>query len=124
MITRPRGSKDVHELSISKEEFERKERDHEAIYSGHIRNRRPRDYSHLPPEEEHVKKVIQEVGDRDSFTCVVITGIPQEHAKYLKYNLRVWSRQLAHIYHYYLHGPQGNQKNDDQSRAPSPLQPD
>ena len=40
MITRPRGFKDVHELMISKEEFEQKEKNREAIYTGYIRNRK------------------------------------------------------------------------------------
>ena len=39
MITKTRSSKDVHELTISKEEFERKEKNREAIYTGYIRNR-------------------------------------------------------------------------------------
>lgn len=39
MITKTKASKDVHELTISKEEFERKEKNREAIYTGYIRNR-------------------------------------------------------------------------------------
>ena len=42
MITKPRGYQDVHELVISKEAFEERERNHEAIYSGYIRNRKVR----------------------------------------------------------------------------------
>lgn len=40
MISRPDTSRDVHELTISKEEFEQKEKNKEAIYSGFIRNRK------------------------------------------------------------------------------------
>ena len=40
MITRGHGSKDVHEMRISKDDFEQKEKNHEAIYSGYIRNRK------------------------------------------------------------------------------------
>jgi hypothetical protein len=40
MISRPQGSKDVNELIISKEEFEKKERNNEDIYSGFIRKRK------------------------------------------------------------------------------------
>ena len=39
MITKAKNSKDVHELTISKEEFERKEKNKEDIYSGFIVNR-------------------------------------------------------------------------------------
>lgn len=40
MISKPRDSCDVHELIISKEEFEKREKNNEAIYSGYIRNRK------------------------------------------------------------------------------------
>ena len=40
MISKAKDSKDVHELIISKEEFEEKEKNKEAIYSGYIRNRK------------------------------------------------------------------------------------
>lgn len=40
MISKPRGYPDVHELTISKEDFEQKEKNKEAIYSGWIRNRK------------------------------------------------------------------------------------
>ena len=39
MISKSNMSRDVHELVISKEEFEEKEKNKEAIYSGYIRNR-------------------------------------------------------------------------------------
>ena len=40
MITKTDNCADVHELCISKEEFERKEQRRESIYSGQIYNRR------------------------------------------------------------------------------------
>jgi hypothetical protein len=40
MITRPAGSHDVHELIISKEEFEKREKNNQSIYSGVIHNRK------------------------------------------------------------------------------------
>ena len=40
MITKTGNCADVHELCISKEEFERKEQRRESIYSGQIYNRR------------------------------------------------------------------------------------
>ena len=43
MISKAKTSKDVHELLISKDEFERREKNHEAIYTGYIRNRKVRD---------------------------------------------------------------------------------
>ncbi|KAK3701990.1 hypothetical protein RRG08_017880 [Elysia crispata] len=108
MISKPKDSKDVHELSISKEEFERKERMHQSIYTGYIRNRQPGDASHLSPDDDHVARLINEEADRDNFTAVVIQGINVQHITFLKYNFHMWTRQLAHIYHFYLHGPNGN----------------
>ena len=40
MISRPKGSFDVHELVISKEEFEKREKNNKSIYSGVIHNRK------------------------------------------------------------------------------------
>lgn len=40
MISKPAQSQDVHELVLSKEDFEKKEKNKEAIYSGYIRNRK------------------------------------------------------------------------------------
>ena len=42
MITRPTGSPDVHELILSKEDFESKAMNNEDIYSGFIHNRKVR----------------------------------------------------------------------------------
>ena len=40
MITKTKDCADVHELCLSTEEFQRKERNKESIYSGSIHNRR------------------------------------------------------------------------------------
>ena len=42
MITKPASSPDVHELILSKEEFERKEENKEDVYKGTILNRKVR----------------------------------------------------------------------------------
>ena len=44
MVTKPKDSRDVHELAISKEQFERREKNRESIYSGFISNRPVRSY--------------------------------------------------------------------------------
>ena len=43
MISKPKGSFDVHELIISKEEFEKREKNNQSIYSGVIHNRKVSD---------------------------------------------------------------------------------
>lgn len=40
MISKPANSQDVRELILSKEDFEKKERNKEPVYSGYIRNRK------------------------------------------------------------------------------------
>ncbi|XP_068566073.1 structural maintenance of chromosomes flexible hinge domain-containing protein 1 isoform X2 [Cebidichthys violaceus] len=108
MITKPLGSPDVHELVLSKEEFERRERDKEEIYSSVIKNRKPGDSSHVNKDEERgLHALIAEESGKESFTAVVITGVLPEHIAFLKQDFLVWTRQLAHIYHYYIHGVNG-----------------
>ncbi|XP_060099927.1 structural maintenance of chromosomes flexible hinge domain-containing protein 1 [Heteronotia binoei] len=112
MISKPADAQDVHELILSKEDFEKKERNKEAIYSGYIRNRKPSDSSHIDNDDERfLHNLILEEKNKESFTAVVITGVQPDHVLYLKNNFYLWTRQLAHIYHYYIHGPKGNENN-------------
>ncbi|XP_070535302.1 structural maintenance of chromosomes flexible hinge domain-containing protein 1-like [Ptychodera flava] len=110
MISKPCDSKDVHELTISKEEFERREKNREAIYSGYIRNRKPGDSSHVASEDEIVHSLIKEEIGKRSFTAVIITGISPQHIQYLRNDFKGWCRHMVHIYHYYIHGPRGNEE--------------
>ncbi|KAL1270536.1 hypothetical protein QQF64_029552, partial [Cirrhinus molitorella] len=111
MISKPAGSPDVHEFVMSKEDFEHKEMNKQDIYSGFIRNRKPGDYSHVNVnEEQFLQTIVTEEYGKESFTAVVITGIQQEHVTYLKHNFSLWTRELAHTYHYYIHGVDGNDK--------------
>ncbi|ROL42214.1 Structural maintenance of chromosomes flexible hinge domain-containing protein 1 [Anabarilius grahami] len=111
MISKPAGSPDVHEFVMSKEDFERKELNREDIYSGFIRNRKPGDCSHVNViEEQFLRSIVIEEDAKESFTAVVITGIQPEHVVYLKQYFSLWTRELAHTYHYYIHGIDGNDK--------------
>ncbi|XP_030908704.2 structural maintenance of chromosomes flexible hinge domain-containing protein 1 [Melopsittacus undulatus] len=110
MISKPAESHDVHELVLSKEDFEKKEKNKEAIYSGYIQNRKPSDSTHITSDDERfLHNLISEERDKESFTAVVITGVQPDHMQYLKNYFHLWTRQLAHIYHYYIHGPKGNE---------------
>ncbi|XP_005042005.1 PREDICTED: structural maintenance of chromosomes flexible hinge domain-containing protein 1 [Ficedula albicollis] len=112
MISKPATSQDVHELVLSKEDFEKKEKNKEAIYTGFIQNRKPSDSTHITNDDERfLHNLISEERDKKSFTAVVITGVQPDHMQYLKNNFHLWTRQLAHIYHYYIHGPKGNETN-------------
>ncbi|RMX48106.1 hypothetical protein pdam_00002687 [Pocillopora damicornis] len=121
MITKSRDCSDIHELCISQAEFERREKKKQSIYGGAILNRRAGDHQHIPEDEESVKKLVEEEVQKESFTAVVITGIAPEHILYLKTHFKQWCRQLAHIYHYYIHGPRGNEKPVGRGTTASPF---
>ncbi|KAI4890516.1 hypothetical protein NFI96_011443 [Prochilodus magdalenae] len=109
IVSKPIGSPDVHEFVMSKEDFEQKEKNKEEIYSGIIRNRKPGDCSHVRVDEERfLQSLILEEQDKESFTAIVITRVQPEHVTYLKQDFALWTRELAHIYHYYVHGIHGN----------------
>eukprot|EP00057_Strongylocentrotus_purpuratus_P019491 XP_011673965.1 PREDICTED: structural maintenance of chromosomes flexible hinge domain-containing protein 1 [Strongylocentrotus purpuratus] len=122
MISKPKYSKDVHEMTVSKEEFERREKNKEDIYKGIIHNRQPGEGSDVSPENEILQKLVKEEEGKENFTHVVITSINSDHMKFLKEDFSSWSTLLAHIYHYYIHGPQGNQSHlsNSMGRTPSP----
>lgn len=58
MISKSRGACDVHELTISKEEFEKREKNNEAIYSGYIRNRKVSRGAYSAFLSENLKDII------------------------------------------------------------------
>ncbi|XP_053268634.1 structural maintenance of chromosomes flexible hinge domain-containing protein 1 [Pleuronectes platessa] len=112
MITKSVGCPDVHELILSKEDFKRKEENKEDIYKSVIKNRKPGDRSHaIKADERFLHSLIAEEPGKDSFTAVVITGIRPEHVAFLKQDFKVLTRQLAHTYHYYIHGVNGNDQS-------------
>lgn len=121
MITKSKGCNDIHELCISQAEFERRETMRESIYGGAILNRRAGDHNHVPADEANVKQLIEEEKEKNSFTAVVITGIKQERIAYLKTHFKQLCRQLSHIYHYYIHGPRGNDFQVGRVRTASPF---
>ncbi|XP_063062611.1 structural maintenance of chromosomes flexible hinge domain-containing protein 1 [Engraulis encrasicolus] len=123
IITKPATSPDVHEFVMSKEDFERKAKNKEDIYCGVIRNRKAGDSAHIVAEDElFLRSLIAEEDGKDSFTAVVITGIQSDHITYLKQHFHLWTRELAHIYHYYVHGIHGNELS--QSSKDNPPQSD
>ncbi|XP_060949719.1 structural maintenance of chromosomes flexible hinge domain-containing protein 1 [Limanda limanda] len=109
MITKSVDCPDVHELILSKEDFKRKEENKEDVYTSVIKNRKPGDRSHvIKNDERFLRSLIAEEPVKESFTAVVITGVRPEHVAFLKQDFKVLTRQLAHTYHYYIHGVHGN----------------
>ncbi|ETE57868.1 Structural maintenance of chromosomes flexible hinge domain-containing protein 1, partial [Ophiophagus hannah] len=95
MISKPADFQDVHELVLSKEDFEEKVKNKEPVFSSHIRNRKPSDSSHIVNvDERFLHPLIKEEEGRDSFTAVVITGVQPDHVKYLKESFHHWIKEL------------------------------
>ncbi|XP_073343954.1 structural maintenance of chromosomes flexible hinge domain-containing protein 1 [Pagrus major] len=118
MISKPAGSPNVHELILSEEEFKRKERNKEEVYNGIITNRMPGNSSHVKNDDERfLHALIAEESGKESFTAVVITEIRPDHITFLKKDFKVWTRQLAHIYHYYIHGVNGNDMSSSSTNS-------
>ncbi|KAM4544117.1 structural maintenance of chromosomes flexible hinge domain-containing protein 1-like [Fundulus diaphanus] len=117
MISKSVSCPYVHELVLSKEEFQKKEQNKEDVYEGTILNRKPGDFSHITNNEAFLRGIIKEETTKDSFTAVVITGLSPKHTNYLKEGFDECTRQLAHIYHYYIHGVDGNCKTDNSQRS-------
>ncbi|XP_069368822.1 structural maintenance of chromosomes flexible hinge domain-containing protein 1 [Paralichthys olivaceus] len=118
MITKPVDCPDVHELVLSKEDFKRKEQNKEYVYQSVIRNRKPGDPSHVIKNSEcFLRSLIAEENGKKSFTAVVITGIKPQHINFLKHSFNVLTRQLAHTYHYYIHGVNGNDPSSSSTNS-------
>ncbi|XP_028289871.1 structural maintenance of chromosomes flexible hinge domain-containing protein 1 isoform X2 [Gouania willdenowi] len=108
MITKTESSPDVHELVISEEDFMSKESKNEDVFSGTIKNRRPGDSTHITKNDENfLHSIIAAEQGKKSFTAVVITGIKPKNITFMKEEFDVLTRQLSHIYHYYIHGVNG-----------------
>ena len=114
---------DIHELCISKDEFERREAQHEAIYTDYIHNRKPGDGSHYGNDDHYLNQLVKEETKRENFTAVVCQGVHDYHITDLKNSFRRLCTQLAHIYHYYIHGPDGNTMKEESASANRPSTP-
>ncbi|KAM9713045.1 structural maintenance of chromosomes flexible hinge domain-containing protein 1 [Menidia menidia] len=117
MITKSASSPEVHELILSKTEFERREENNEDVYKGTIVNRKTGDSSHVSKDDSFLRDVIAEETEKESFTAVVITGVKKDHVEYLKKNFHKLATELAHVYHYYIHGVDGNDKRKASKRS-------
>ncbi|XP_029313476.1 structural maintenance of chromosomes flexible hinge domain-containing protein 1 [Cottoperca gobio] len=121
MISKAAGCPDVHELILSKEDFERKTDNKEDIYTGVIKNRMPCDYSHVKKNDERfLHRLIEEESGKESFTAVVITGIFPKHIAFIKEDFNVLTRRLTHIYHYYIHGVNGKDMSSSSTISDPP----
>uniref|UniRef100_A0A3P9NN12 Structural maintenance of chromosomes flexible hinge domain containing 1 n=1 Tax=Poecilia reticulata TaxID=8081 RepID=A0A3P9NN12_POERE len=89
MISKPRSSPDVHELALSKDEFEKKEKNKEDVYKGTILNRKVRDFN-----ERHCSQLchLLKYSDDTAITECVEGGQEVEY-RTLVDNFVTWCRE-------------------------------
>ena len=119
MVSKTAKSEDVVELTLSNKKFETKaEKDLESVYRDVILTRSkgvPRqreDDENISNPEAILNEVISEMEETyQSFTICAIKDVFDKHWPQFKKNnenTTYWTKGLARIYHYYLHGPKGN----------------
>eukprot|EP00775_Hariotina_reticulata_P002831 gene2831-3124_t len=131
VVTKPHESTYVHELSIQAAELERRYCEGEVVYEEDMLHRLPGDASSILACEEGFPLAAvllqQEVVEGESATCPVSNtdACSSSNASFTRVmvhdlkpdvleqlldrdNGQSILRDLAHLYHYYLHGAQGN----------------
>ena len=132
--TRAEGASLVHELTLRSQELEARYREGANVYEGEILHRPPGDTSTLGLEEGRMPVLGRWVRDEvassssaalcpssdgegvvwarkvgGSFTRVVISDLKPEIVE--RMGSEGLCPQLAHLYHYYLHGSEGNRRS-------------
>ena len=130
MISKTKNNSDVIELTLSYSKFKSKaEKDLESVYEDEIITRskgKVRQIDENAPVSEHIlNEVISDMETKyQSFTICAIKGVYERHFLEFKKNnenSNYWTKGLARIYHYYLHGPKGNVPGDVRPPLPPSL---
>ena len=119
VTTRKAGERYVHELCLAAADLEARYRNNEAVYEEDMVHRNPGDESTLSRMEvpftaargwlrEEVQP--ESCGASGAFTRVVIGDLKPDILQQLAEDVggAQICRELAHLYHYYLHGEAGN----------------
>jgi structural maintenance of chromosomes flexible hinge domain-containing protein 1 len=116
--TRKAGERYVHELSLAAADLEARYRNQQAVYEEDMVHRNPGDHSTanaieqaFPAAREWVRAEV-EPGE-ESFTRVIIGDLKADVIDQLVSDdegAHICT-ELAHLYHYYLHGENGNRKS-------------
>ena len=146
VATRADGEAHVHEMTLSTEDLERKYREGQDVYQSDMLHRRPGDASTLSEDERRLPHAAVWLAGEEgrepegppppfrtlgphggSFTRVVISdlkpeilarlagrGPAEDHGEGI-------CRQLAHLYHYYIHGGKGGGGDRGAGAAPARL---
>ena len=133
VTTRKAGERYVHELCLAAADLEARYRNNEAVYEEDMLHRNPGDESTLSKMEmpfaasrSWLREETQNeaCGEGGSFTRVVVGDLKPDILQQLADDTggAHICRELAHVYHYYLHGEGGNRTpmpQEGSSSAPS-----
>eukprot|EP00039_Didymoeca_costata_P011217 m.156691 g.156691 ORF g.156691 m.156691 type:complete len:2039 (-) comp15102_c0_seq1:220-6336(-) len=110
MITKKDGRNDVIEGRLSKRRFEKRKKAGQEVFSETWNLRRP---GELFENEEYgpYKANFASRENSKHFTAVIIEVQDSQKTKQLSES-DSWEIELARIYHYYIHGPNGNSKEE------------
>lgn len=115
VVTRKAEERYVHELCLAAEDLEQRYRNGESVYEGDMVHRNPGDESTLSRVEQTFDAARAWVREESSaqggaFTRVIIGDLKPEILQQLTadFDGGQLCRELAHLYHYYLHGEKGN----------------
>ncbi|KAK9820414.1 hypothetical protein WJX72_010046 [[Myrmecia] bisecta] len=114
IVTKPAASQYVHELCIVAAELEQRYKNSQAVYEEDILHRCPGSASTITPIEQPFAMVQDWVAAESEaevgFTRVVVGQLKPDIMEQIAdaEQAQQVCRDLAHIYHYYLHGQQGN----------------
>lgn len=133
VATRKAGERYVHELSLDASDLESRYRNHEAVYEEDMVHRNPGDVGTLSKMESPFNaaatnwiqgEVMQPVeGQNEAFTRVIIGDLKADILQQLADDAggAQICRELAHVYHYYLHGEAGNRVREEGAECPTVL---
>ncbi|XP_054159800.1 structural maintenance of chromosomes flexible hinge domain-containing protein 1-like [Oppia nitens] len=123
MITKAADEECVFELTLSKSKFDEKTRiNPSGVYKEELIQRtkgseRPLKKNPTIMDQIENSIIIEIENDYKSFTICCIKDVFAKHHIQFKRNtenMNYWTKGLARVYHYYLHGPDGN-KNEKQN---------
>jgi hypothetical protein len=119
VVTKKAGERYVHELTLAAEDLEKRYRNQEAVYEEDMVHRNPGDTSTLNSMEArfpvthnwvHEEVKLTTASPTSGFTRVIIGDLKPQILRQLaddQGGAKICT-ELAHLYHYYIHGQDGN----------------